>query len=264
MVGLGINIASGTYAGESMGMKSLENSSSSLWQANVPAGSQTVAEEPDWATVSDNVLVEHARNRDAAAFDSLLARHRPMLARVCAGLVHDQEAVLEILQEVYLCAWQNLSKFEGRSQVSSWLYRIAANACLMFLRRRKRLLEVALEDEARIDRPDATAYCGIVRGSSLRGPDQLVESQELRRSLQEALDTLPPHLRQTFFLRYIDGLSDGESARVLGTTVSTVKTRLYRARITLRANLRSTWLLYDECKARPVGYQEDRSGNCSA
>jgi RNA polymerase sigma-70 factor (ECF subfamily) len=247
-----------------MGMKSLARSSSSLSQAHLPAGSQTVAEEPDWATVSDDVLVEHARNGDVAAFDSLLARHRPMLARVCAGMVRDQEAVAEVLQEVYLCSWQNLSKFEGRSQVSSWLYRIAANACLMFLRRRKRLLEVALDDEARLDRPDATAYCGIVRGASLPGPDQLVESKELRQSIEEALDTLPPHLRRAFLLRYIDGLSDLESARVLGTTVSTVKTRLYRARITLRANLRSTWLLYDQCRAGSVENQECGVGNYSA
>jgi RNA polymerase sigma-70 factor (ECF subfamily) len=230
----------------------------------VSVAPQSVTEGPDWSTVSDDVLVEHARARNAGAFDSLLARHRPMLARVCAGLVHDRDAVLEVLQEVYLCSWRSLPKFERRSQVSSWLYRIAANACHMFLRRRRRHFEVALAGETDIDGPDAAAYCGIVRGSSLRAPDQLVESQELRHTIQEAMDDLPSHLRQAFQLRYVEGLSDGESARILGTTISTVKTRLHRARCALRVNLRDTWHVYGQDRPHSVGDQEVGSGNCSA
>jgi RNA polymerase sigma-70 factor (ECF subfamily) len=216
----------------------------------VPAGYETVAGRPDWSTMSDDLLVEHARARNETAFAALIDRHRPMLARVCAGLVHDQDAVAEVLQDVYLCSWRNLPKFEGRSQISSWLYRVTSNACLMFLRRRKRLLEVALDDLAGLEPPDVTAYCGIIRGSSPHSPDRLVESDQLQRSIQVAVDDLPPLLRQAFRLRYIDGLSDQESARVLRTTTTAVKTRLHRARLALRENLHSTWLLYAQDGAR--------------
>lgn len=201
---------------------------------------------PDWATMSDARLVEQARARDEAAFAALLERYRGMLCRACQGMVHDDDVVLEILQEVYLSTWRNLPRFEGRSQVSSWLYRIALNASLMYLRRRRSRLEISLADVSDVDMSDAKAASAMATTLRWPSPDEQLESSDLRCVLQLALDDLPDHLRQAFTLRYVDGLSCEQAARALGTTVPVVKTRAHRARQALRKNLRSIWLLHTQ------------------
>ncbi len=137
------------------------------------------------------------------------------------------------MQETFISAFRSLDRFEGRSQIGTWLYRIAYNAALMRLRKR----EVATTS---IDEP-VTGEEGeqlprqLVDWGSL--PDQLVLDGELRAVLDRAVSALPETLRSVFVLRDIEGLSTGETAETLGITETNVKVRLHRARLALREQL---------------------------
>jgi RNA polymerase sigma-70 factor (ECF subfamily) len=186
--------------------------------------------------LSDETLVLRARARDLDAFEALVERHEDRLYRLALRLLRDEEGAREVLQEALFAAWRRLDQFEGKAQFGSWLYRIVANAALMALRSRRRHPEVSVEalEPARLE---ATAAAGGGFGAGpnwARRPDEELQSQELRRHIEEALETLPEGQRLVFLLRDVDDLSTEETADLLGVNVPTVKTRLHRARLALR------------------------------
>jgi RNA polymerase sigma-70 factor (ECF subfamily) len=138
------------------------------------------------------------------------------------------------LQETFIKAYRSLDRFDGRSSLSTWLYRIATNEALMFLRRK---------------RPDTVSVESHRRPGSGPGPLQIVDfccmpeedlmSAEAQAELDRAIDHLPASLRIVFVLRDMQGLSTRETGEVLGLTEMAVKTRLSRARLRLRDELSS-------------------------
>lgn len=187
--------------------------------------------------LSDDALVQRARQRDLAAFETLVERHEEKIYRLAMRLVRNESDAQEILQETFLSAWRNLASFEGKAQFGSWLYRVAANAALMMLRTQRRRPAVSAEelgpgglDEAA--HRDDTGFHR--RGDWSKRPDDQLQSTELQQKLQQAIDGLPEAQREVFLLRDVEGLSTEETADLLAITVPTVKTRLHRARLTLR------------------------------
>lgn len=148
-------------------------------------------------------------------------------------LMADPHEAEDVLQETFISAFRALPRFEERSQLGTWLYRIAYNAALMRLRKRR----VRTES---LDEP------GVAEGVDLAPrqftdwtalPDKLLLRRELRDSLNAALLTLPESLRGVFVLRDIEGLSTAETAAALALTETNVKVRLHRARLALREKL---------------------------
>jgi RNA polymerase sigma-70 factor (ECF subfamily) len=201
--------------------------------------------------LADDDLAARARNKDIAAFEVLVERHEEKVYRLARRFVHTAEDAQEVLQETFLSAWRNLDQFEGNAQFGSWLYRIAANAALMLLRSQRRRPSVNFEDlpPAVLERvlvadPNEAAgqgYSEVEAGGGLsagsdwwKRPDEQLQSAELRRHIQAAVDALPEPQRAVFLIRDVDGLSTEEAAAFLGLSVPTIKTRLHRARLTLR------------------------------
>jgi RNA polymerase sigma-70 factor (ECF subfamily) len=176
---------------------------------------------------------------DVAAFETLIDRHEEKIYRLAMRFVRNETDAREILQETFLSAWRNLDSFEGKSQFASWLYRVAVNAALMLLRSQKRHPQVAVDDVADETLGEAARTAGPVVGFGgddwSKRPDEQLQSEELRREIQTAVDGLPESQRSVFLLRDVDGLSTEETGELLGLTVPTVKTRLHRARLALRA-----------------------------
>ncbi len=180
-------------------------------------------------------LVERARNKDFAAFEELLSRYEDKVFRLAYRFVRNESEAKEILQDTFLAIWRKLDTFKGDAQFSSWVYRVAANAALMRLRSQRRHPEVSTEDLP-AGFLDQQQYGQILSPGDnwARRPDDELQSGELRRHIQAAVDALPEIYRTVFLIRDVEGLSTEETAELLAISVPTVKTRLHRARMALR------------------------------
>lgn len=156
-----------------------------------------------------------------------------MIYRLAVKMLHDPQDAEDILQETFVKAYRYLGDFDGRSNLSTWLYRIATNEALMFLRRR-RFGQVSIDDPSDGAEQDAEPlqildWCCI--------PEAELMSDEARQTMQQAIDTLPESLRTVFLLRDVEGLSTREVSQVLDLSEVAVKTRLSRARLRMREHL---------------------------
>lgn len=172
------------------------------------------------------------KNGDRAEFARLVDATSNHIYHLAMRILHDPQDAEDVLQESYIKALRALPNFEGRSSLSTWLYRIAVNEALMLLRKRRVNL-VPVEDES--DEDDEQP--GMVLTDWVGLPEDELLSSEARQRLEMAVDTLPDTLRIVFMLRDIEGLSIKETADLLGLTATAVKTRLLRARLRLRNQL---------------------------
>jgi RNA polymerase sigma-70 factor (ECF subfamily) len=191
---------------------------------------------PGPAPVSDEELVARARAKDFAAFEQLLDRYEDKIFRLAYRFVRNETEAKEVLQDTFLSIWRKLDTFKGDSQFGSWLYRVAANTALMRLRAQRRHPEVSTE-ELPIGYLDNYGQLPSPGENWAKRPDDELQSDELRRHIQSAVDALPEIYRTVFLLRDVEGLSTEETGEILDISVPTVKTRLHRARIALRDNI---------------------------
>ena len=201
---------------------------------STPTPTSSPPPAPPLAT--DEELVARARAKDFAAFEQLLDRYEDKIFRLAYRFVRNETEAKEILQDTFLSIWRKLDTFKGDAQFSSWLYRVAANAALMRLRAQKRHPEVSTE-ELPIDFLDNYGHLPAGGENWAKRPDDELQSEELRRHIQAAVDELPEIYRTVFLIRDVEGLSTEETAEVLQISIPTVKTRLHRARLALRETI---------------------------
>jgi len=167
---------------------------------------------------------------DRAEFARLVEAYSDRIYRLALKILNDPQDAEDILQETFIKALRALPSFEGRSSVSTWLYRIAVNEALMVVRKRKPdnlSIDMEKDDgEGETEPVEIVDWCCLPEGDLL--------DAEARRFLNEAVQELTPALRAVFVLRDIEGLSVKETADALGLTEAAVKTRLLRARLKLR------------------------------
>lgn len=173
------------------------------------------------------------RAGDRAEFSRLVEATSAKMYRLAVKMLNDPQDAEDVLQETYLKAYRHLKDFDGRSSLSTWLYRIATNEALMQLRKRR-------PDIISIDEPVETTEgeqepVQIIDWCCL--PEDELLSGEARARLDEAISHLPHSLRIVFLLRDIEDLSTHETAEVLNISEVAVKTRLSRARLRLREEL---------------------------
>ena len=172
-------------------------------------------------------LVDAARNGDEAAFEELVRLYEKRVLALTNRMCRNPEDAAEAAQEAFISAWQGLKFFRGDSSFSTWLYRLASNACVDLLRREGRHQTAAgpslNDEEANIDVADTAAT-----------PHEAAEQQELRELIEEGLQALSPDHRQVLILREMHQLSYDEIAQSLDIDVGTVKSRISRARKQLR------------------------------
>ena len=191
---------------------------------------------------SDAVLLRRACGDDAGAFEELVGRTQEKLYRVAMRYVRNESDAQEIMQNAYLSAWRNLQTFEARAQFGSWMHRITVNASLMFLRARNRHPEGASND---VETPELCETTGPTtekqraREDLSPRPDEELQSAELRRHIEIAVNSLPHKLRAIFLLRDVWEMSTEDSAATLRVSIPAAKTRLHRARRVLRESLGS-------------------------
>ncbi len=185
------------------------------------------------AVVTDEDLVARARTKDFAAFEELVDRYEDKIFRLAFRFVRNETEAKEIVQDTFLLVWRKLDTFKGDSQFGSWLYRVATNTALMRLRAQRRHPEISTE-ELPVDYLDNYGQLPAAGENWAKRPDDELQSDELRRRIQKAVDELPDIYRTVFLIRDVEGLSTEETAEVLEISIPTVKTRLHRARLALR------------------------------
>ncbi len=174
-------------------------------------------------------LIDRAKKGDTEAFGVLVERYQRRVANVALAVVHNQDDALELAQETFVRAYQNLTKFESRSSFSTWLYRIAANLAIDFWRREGRHVMLRGED----------AENELRRLPSDKGDSFKAASRgELSKRLSAALEELTPEHRTVILLREVEGLSYDEISETLQCPRGTVMSRLHYARSRLRGLLK--------------------------
>lgn len=183
----------------------------------------------------EDFSLEALKAGDKTEFARLVETYSPAIYRLGIKMLSNPQDAEDILQETFIKAYNHLDGFDGRSSLSTWLYRIATNEALMHLRRRQ-------PQQISIDEPVETAKgeqepLQIIDWCCL--PEEELLSAEGRNQLDRAIDTLPYSLKVVFLLRDIEGLSTIEVSQVLNLSETAVKTRLSRARLRLREVLSS-------------------------
>ena len=178
--------------------------------------------------VSDEALAAAANAGDRGALETLLARHVDRVHAICRRVTGHPEDALDATQEALIAVTRGLRRYDGRSRFTTWLYRVATNAALDELRRRKRRPEpVELFD----DRPAPAAAAGA-------GPGSVESVVAARLDVDTALAGLSPEFRAAVVLRDLCDLDYAEIAEVLDVPVGTVRSRIARGRAAIADQLR--------------------------
>jgi RNA polymerase sigma-70 factor (ECF subfamily) len=187
----------------------------------------------DRSGLPEQQLVELLRGGEEAAFEALLQRYQGKIYRLALSVTKNREDAEEVLQDVFLSVYRRIGSFDGRSAFGTWLYRITVNAALMKLRGRGPAQE-SFEDF--LPQFSEGRHARMVADWT-EGAEDFILRKERVQLVRQTIETLPPEYRLVLVLRDLEGLSNGEVAEVLGTSVPAVKARLHRARLVLRGML---------------------------
>ena len=174
--------------------------------------------------MNERELIARLQQRDEAAFEELIRQYEKKVYTLCFRMCGSSEDAEEAAQDTFLALWRGIDRFRQESSLSTWIYRLASNACIDTLRRRKKQNAVSLDDEELfIDAVDPSPQ-----------PQETAERREVQRLLQKGLLSLPEEYRKVLILREIEGLSYTEIAESASLELGTVKSRISRGRALLR------------------------------
>ena len=176
-------------------------------------------------------LIARAQNGDTEAFNPLVYKYQQKIYNLIYRKVGDRETAEDLCQEVFLKAWQALPNFKEQSVFYTWLYQIAFNCSIDYIRKRDREIIFACEELPQ------NADDGLPMLQTQPSPCQILEKEELGHIIRKAMHKLPLGQRSVLYLRYWEDLPIKEIALRLGKSEGTVKTYLHHARQKLRSLL---------------------------
>ena len=176
----------------------------------------------------DEGLLAAARAGDQQALETLLERHQAQIYRFGMKMCRDPEDAKDVLQDTLLAMARGVRDFRGASSISTWLYTIARSFCIKKRRRSK----FAPEEERSLDTDVAAEARHLAAQSD--NPDEALAARQVERALEQAIAALEPMYREVLLLRDVEGLTAPEVAEVVGVSVQAVKSRLHRARLSVR------------------------------
>ena len=185
--------------------------------------------------LSDQALIDKVKHGDYQSFESLVTRYESKVYRLAIRMLRNPQDAEDALQETFIQVYRGLPGFEGRSAFSTWLFRLATNACLMKIRHRSTQPSKLLPLEDYLPRQEQGEIPQMVDWADR--PEDALLTKESREKMMEALEKLPPEYRAVFILRDMEGFSNAETGESLGISVAAVKSRLHRARLALRGML---------------------------
>ena len=183
--------------------------------------------------ITDEQLIEEAIEGSKLALAKLVKKYEQTVYNFAFKICRNKERAEHTMQETFLSMIKSLNQFSGKSKLSTWLYTIVSNHCLMLARSQKKYDYTTLENEE-----------GLIDDKNVAdwkfSPERIAENSELKKVLDEAIEKLPHEYRVVFMLRDVEGLSTQETGDIVNLSVPAVKSRLHRARAFLRNELNNT------------------------
>lgn len=189
-----------------------------------------------YSTLNDTDLILRAREGDHVAFEALIQRYDKRVFTIAASYVESSDDAKDIYQEVFLRVYKGLSKFELRSEFSTWLYRITTNVCLTHHARGRRHAHSSLDREMGEEDGQSHQLKDTLRGESQT--DEHAMSTEISQNIQQAMEALSPRQRLVFTLRHYEGYKLREIAAMLDCSEGAVKKYLFDATARMRKQLK--------------------------
>ena len=183
--------------------------------------------------LTDRELIAQVLAGESAAYGLLVERHQRKIYRVAYAILRDEAEADAVTQDTFVQAYTSLARFEGRSELDTWLTRIAINRSRDFLRRRRLVSIFSSRDD------DGTPLLEAVDGRP--GPERELLAHELRAAIERAVETLSSQQKVIFCMRHFEDYSLNEIAEILGLRDGTVRAHLFRAIHKVRREL-SGWV----------------------
>ena len=183
--------------------------------------------------ITDEQLIAEAVEGSNKALAELVKRYEQTVYNFAFKVCRNKDRAEHAMQETFMSMVKSLKQFSGKSKLSTWLYTIVSNHCLMLARSQKKYDYTSLENED-----------GLINDKNILdwkfSPEKLADNEELKKLLDDAISKLPHDYRIVFILRDVEGLSTQETSEIAKLTVPAVKSRLHRARAFLRNELNNT------------------------
>jgi RNA polymerase sigma-70 factor (ECF subfamily) len=185
---------------------------------------------------AEAILIDRLRGGDATALEELMEQFAPRVYRLAHSITRSEADAEEVVQDVFWSLYRKIDGFEGRAALGTWIYRITVNAALIKRRGKRAELEVLLEDHLPTFKEDGhrEGDRAWLLADWSETPEEELLSRETRLAVRQMIARLPDGYRVVLLLRDLEGLSNEETAEVLGQSVASVKSRLHRARMALR------------------------------
>jgi RNA polymerase sigma factor (sigma-70 family) len=210
------------------------------------------------ANTGDALLATAARNGDHLAYVELCRRHREMVFRTVLRIIHNMDDAEDIVQDSWMRGFTHIGTFDGRSEFSTWVTRIAINSALTMIRRRRTKKEYSLDD------PFDPGNCRVKEMlEPSRNPEEHCLETERLRLVRQAIKRLPSKLRTAIEIRQAQDGSVSDIAMLAGVSVATMKSRLLRARLRLREPLSKVLTIRSVPKVLPRTNETDSTRRMS-
>lgn len=213
---------------------------------------------PQQRSREEGAFLDAAKRGDLAAFEILCKQSANRVFHVARRMMRSNEDAEDVVQESFQLAFIHLKSFKGKSRFSTWLSRIAINAALMELRKKRYLREVSRDESPEIEQPSSR----LDAEDQGLNPEELYAQDELQRILSEAMNELTPEMRKAIQLRELDERSTKETAQIMGISVGAVKARVFHGRRKLRERVKhrveSAWTSGSDA-SRTIGIAKNPS-----
>jgi RNA polymerase sigma-70 factor, ECF subfamily len=184
--------------------------------------------------MSDEELIQRILEGDQNCFRTLVQKYHVMVINTCFGLLHIREDAEDVAQDVFIEIYQSLNRFRQESKLSTWIYRIAVNKSINYLRKVKMRQRIRSLEHALID--DNSPGLDFPAPSS-DDPSAIMDTKEKAKILHQAIESLPDNQRVAFALYKFEDLAYKEIAEVMDTSLSAVESLIHRAKINLQKKL---------------------------
>ncbi len=176
--------------------------------------------------MQENYLIEQVRKGNTHAFRYIVANHQKLVIHIVGRIILEHDEIEDVCQEIFIKVYQKIAEYRGESKFSTWIAAIAYHYSLNYLRKKKRLNEILLDDDT-----------SLLNVAIPHTPEQIFEKNEMKQSVKLLVERLPLAYRTVITLFYLEEFSYTEIVQITGMTEGTIKSHLFRARNLLKEKL---------------------------